>query len=158
MLYAMEQPPFVLTYSSVALAYLPRPDGKVLTMSPDQAGLFGRFAKVPLIIGDQEDEGTLFALFQSNITTKRQVVDYLSDYYFAHASQDLLERLVSYYDDIVERGSPFRTGTESNWYPQFKRLAAILGDIAFTISRRAALLVSKGIAPDIQGMDVSVVV
>jgi triacylglycerol lipase len=27
--------------------------------------------------GDMEDEGTLFALFQSNLTTKADIVDYL---------------------------------------------------------------------------------
>jgi hypothetical protein len=76
LLFAMNSPPFALSYSAVALSYLPRPDGKVLTQSPDVLVLNGKFAKVgeyvdfkglsqelifvkqvPFIIGDQEDEG-----------------------------------------------------------------------------------------------------
>ncbi|KAH0157602.1 hypothetical protein KCU67_g7841, partial [Aureobasidium melanogenum] len=33
-------------------------------------------------------------------------------------------------------GSPFGTGSSNNFYPQFKRLAAILGDLEFTLARR----------------------
>ena len=36
-------------------------------------------------------------------------------------------------------GSPFRTGALNSIYPQFKRIAAILGDITFTLTRRAYL-------------------
>lgn len=35
-------------------------------------------------------------------------------------------------------GSPFRTAAFNSIYPQFKRLAAILGDITFTITRRVS--------------------
>jgi hypothetical protein len=51
---AMNKPPFIISYSSLALSYLPRPDGIVLTQSPDQLALNGKFAKVPYIVGDQE--------------------------------------------------------------------------------------------------------
>lgn len=47
----------ILSYTSVNLAYLPRPDGTLLTLSPDTLVSEGKYAKVPLIIGDQEDEG-----------------------------------------------------------------------------------------------------
>jgi carboxylesterase type B len=69
LLNATNSVPGLLSYSSIALSYLPRPDGKVLTKSPEALLATGKYAKVPFIIGDQEDEGTLFALFQSNITT-----------------------------------------------------------------------------------------
>jgi carboxylesterase type B len=49
--------PGILSYSSVDLSYLPRPDGTVLTLSPDDLISQGKYAKVPFIIGDQEDEG-----------------------------------------------------------------------------------------------------
>lgn len=49
--------PGILSYSSVALSYLPRPDGTVLTLSPDVLVSQKKYAKVPFIIGDQEDEG-----------------------------------------------------------------------------------------------------
>jgi carboxylesterase type B len=148
-LFAANSPQSILSYSAVALNYLPRPDGKVLTSSPDVAGLSGKFAKVPFIIGDQEDEGTLFSLFQSNITTEAEVVEYLLTKYFAHATKAQMEELVALYPDLITTGSPFRTGLENNWYPQFKRLAAILGDLTFTITRRATLTIAGAIYPDL---------
>ena len=49
--------PGILSYTSIDLSYLPRPDGKVFTVSPDVSITEGNYAKVPFIIGDQEDEG-----------------------------------------------------------------------------------------------------
>lgn len=89
-----------------------------------------------------EDEGTLFALFQPNITTTEDIVEYLYGRYFLHATKDDLRHLVSLYDDPSEYASPFRTGDENNWYPQCKRLAAIIGDFAFIITRRGTLEVA----------------
>ncbi len=131
--------PAILSYNSVALSYLPRPDGKVLTKSPDVLAQTGKYAAVPMIIGDQEDEGTLFALFQPNITSTAKVVSYLSDLYFHSATKSQLETFVGLYSSWVWDGSPFRTGLLNEIYPGFKRLAAILGDLVFTLTRRAFL-------------------
>lgn len=60
LLKAVNSLPGVLSYNSVALSYLPRPDGSVLTVSPDILVRQGKWAKVPFIIGDQEDEGVGF--------------------------------------------------------------------------------------------------
>jgi carboxylesterase type B len=76
----------IFDYSSVALSYLPRPDGVVLTDSPDVLAQNGQYAKVPFIVGDQEDEGTLFSLVQSNISTTAQLVDYLKTIFFYDAT------------------------------------------------------------------------
>ena len=55
------------------LIHLPRPDpgNNFFSQSPDLSIQNGEFAKVPIIIGDQEDEGTLFSLTLSslNLTT-----------------------------------------------------------------------------------------
>ena len=141
--------PGLLSYHSVALSYLPRPDGTVFTQSPELAAQKGEYASVPFIVGDQEDEGTLFALFQSNITTTDQLVDYFKELFFYHASTDQLSTLIDTYPDTVEDGSPFRTGTSNNWYPQFKRLAAILGDLTFTLTRRLFLDYAIAAKPDV---------
>ena len=61
----------------------------------------GKYADVPFIIGDQEDEGTLFALFQSNITTIPELVDYLSIFYFHNATRAQIEALVATYPDVT---------------------------------------------------------
>ena len=66
-------------------------------------------------------------------------MQYLSDIFFQSASDAQLTGLVATYQDISTDGSPFRTGLLNNWYPQFKRLAAILGDLTFTLTRRVFL-------------------
>lgn len=141
--------PGLLSYSALALSYLPRPDGKVLTDSPDKLIGAGKYAAVPFIIGDQEDEGTLFALFQPNITTSAHIVQYLSSYYFPDASKAQLNGLVATYPDNASAGSPFGTLFLNNIFPQFKRLAAILGDLVFTLTRRTFLSTHVALHPEV---------
>ncbi|OQD68727.1 hypothetical protein PENDEC_c031G06535 [Penicillium decumbens] len=138
-----------VSYTSVSLPYLPRPDGKVLTDSPEKLVESGRYASVPFIIGDQEDEGTIFSLAQVNITTTEEIVDYLQNIFFFDATRAQLQELVSKYPDSTVHGSPFRTGGFNNWYPQYKRIAALLGDISFTIIRRVFLTLAKNAKPDV---------
>ncbi|KAI1196458.1 sterol esterase [Nemania serpens] len=141
--------PGILSYTSLALSYLPRPDGIVLPDSPDVLAQSGRYAAVPMIIGDQEDEGTLFALFQSNITTEAKLIDYLSNVYFKGATRSEIAELVGTYSSALSAGSPFRTGILNSPYPEFKRLAAILGDLVFTLTRRIFLETTSQVNPDV---------
>lgn len=149
LLNATNSVPALLSYTSVALSYLPRPDGTIFTDSPEVLAQEGKFARVPFILGDQEDEGTLFALFQSNITTTDELIDYLLTIFFHDANATVIEDLVALYSDTSTDGSPFRTGIFNDWYPEFKRLAAILGDLTFTLTRRATLEIASTVAPDL---------
>lgn len=146
---AVNSVPGLLSYSSIALSYLPRPDGTVLTASPEVLAAAGKYANVPFIIGDQEDEGTIFALFQSNISTQAELVTYLQTYFFNDATIAQVTELVESYPDLASDGSPFRTGILNNWYPEFKRLAAILGDATFTLTRRIFLNVHTLVKPTV---------
>jgi len=139
----------ILSYSSVALSYLPRPDGKVLTQSPEVLIASGKYAKVPFIIGNQEDEGTLFALFQSNITTTDQLSTYFQNLFFHGASKATIDKLIKTYPETIFDGSPFRSGILNNIYPQFKRLAAILGDLTFILTRRSFMNIANTVAPTV---------
>lgn len=141
--------PGILSYTSVALSYVPRPDGVALPDSPDVLARTGRYAAVPMIIGDQEDEGTLFSLFQSNLTTEANLVDYLSTVFFQKATRAKITELVGTYSPLLSAGSPFRTGIFNSPYPQFKRLAAILGDLVFTLTRRLFLQISSEAHPEV---------
>jgi carboxylesterase type B len=141
--------PGVFDYQSIALSYLPRPDGVVLTQSPDILAQNGQFASVPFIIGDQEDEGTLFSLVQSNISTTDQLVEYLSTVFFHDATVEQVQALVATYPDNPAAGSPFNTGELNEIYPQYKRLAAILGDVAFTLARRIFLDIASSVRPSV---------
>ena len=143
--------PALFSYNSVALSYLPRPDGRTLTASFDVLATGKRYAKVPFIIGDQEDEGTAFALFQSNLTTTADVADYLSTVFFPDASLDQISGLLATYGPSPEwTGSPFRTTPLENWYPQYKLVAAVLGDMVFTLIRRAVLNYVRELSPEIR--------
>jgi len=144
--------PHLLSFSSLALSYLPRPDGRTLTSSPDELILRGKYAAVPMIIGDQEDEGTLFALFQSELTTTDKLAKYLRDYMFDDASPAQLKELINTYGNglsAVIEGSPHRSGIFNEIFPGFKRRAAILGDLVFTLSRRLTLAVTSSVNQDV---------
>ncbi|OAQ97381.1 hypothetical protein LLEC1_01595 [Akanthomyces lecanii] len=69
------------------ISFLPRPDGKALPVSSEEAAAAGRYFAVPVIVGNQEDEGTLFPLFQRSIKSDAEPVDYFAGHYFANASK-----------------------------------------------------------------------
>lgn len=94
-------------------------------------------------------EGTLFSLSQTNISTTDQLIDYFQTYFFTDTTRDTIAKLVNSYPDDPSAGSPFRTGTQNNIYPQYKRLAAMLGDFAFTLARRNFLNIAKSVAPSV---------
>jgi carboxylesterase type B len=148
-LQASNSVPGILSYNSVALSYLPRPDGSSLPESPDILAAKGKYHAVPMIIGDQEDEGTLFALFQPNLTTTAAVVDYLNLLFFQDATKEQLTTFVGLYPTNPSAGSPFRTDAFNEIYPGFKRLAAILGDLVFTLTRRVFLTTALAVNPSV---------
>ncbi|KAK2035176.1 carboxylesterase [Colletotrichum zoysiae] len=149
---AVTSVPGLLSYNSLALSYLPRPDGETLTASPDVLAKNGQYAAVPMIIGDQEDEGTLFGIFQANLTTTDKLVAYLKDYYFSTATEAQLRAYVDTYDDgvtAVINGSPHRTGLLNEIFPGFKRRSAVLGDLVFTLTRRLFLNFATAMYPNV---------
>ncbi|ETS06520.1 putative extracellular lipase [Trichoderma reesei RUT C-30] len=136
--------PGLISYESLALSYLPRPDGKVLTASPHVLAREGKFHAVPMIFGSQEDEGTIFSwaqVFTQSMGSTDNITDYLSSLYFHNAERSLVKEFVETYSELVEDGSPYRRGEYVPWiaYPGKKRLASILGDIVFTLVRRLTL-------------------
>lgn len=147
--------PHLLGYRSLDLSYLPRPDpsDNFFPESPEIPLRDGRFTKIPIIIGDQEDEGTLFGLATANLTTDAELTGYLVSY-FARTSTDArkhVSALLAQYPNSPlagqPSGSPFKTGLLNSIYPQFKRLAAFLGDNPFTLSRRVYLQHVSGQMP-----------
>jgi len=47
-----------------------------------------------------------------------------------------MDELLTLYPKDVTQGSPYDTGTENAFTPEFKRLASILGDFGFQAPRR----------------------
>jgi carboxylesterase type B len=137
---AMSSVPGTSGYRSIDLEYLPRPDphDRFFSLPTYSALGKGAYAKVPYISGNQEDEGTLFSLSQSNVTTNAALIDYMSSW-FPIASKQTVADFVGTYPDDPAAGSPFWTGPLYEIYPEFKRLAAIIGDYCLTLSRRVVL-------------------
>ncbi|KAG5924714.1 hypothetical protein E4U42_004566 [Claviceps africana] len=146
---AVNSVPGILSHQTLALSYLPRPDGKVLSQSPEKLMQAGKYHAVPMILGNQEDEGTIFAILTSNITSIDKTVDYLSKFFFHGATKAQLKELVELYEPAHVQGSPFRTGILNELYPGFKRMAALFGDLTFIMSRRLALNYATTVNPHV---------
>ncbi|EHK16062.1 uncharacterized protein TRIVIDRAFT_195940 [Trichoderma virens Gv29-8] len=146
---AVNSVPSIFSYSSLGLSYLPRPDGVVLQDSPEVLWEQGKYYAVPMIVGDQEDEGTLFSIFQTDVTSTSSLVNWLSQYMFFNATKTQLTQLVNTYDTAISSGSPFRTSIFNDLYPGFKRTAALLGDLVFTLTRRMELTVASQVNPNV---------
>ncbi|VDB94161.1 unnamed protein product [Peniophora sp. CBMAI 1063] len=143
---ALQQSRNLFGYSTLSLAWKPRADGVFLTDTPQRLVLNGSWADVPFVIGDVDDEGTLFALSNSNITTDDEVRQYLQQYFFPTANTSLLDDIFAGYPQDPSLGSPFDTGSNNTLTPENKRIAAILGDVLFQAPRRFLLAERPGSA------------
>ncbi|KAH9175632.1 Alpha/Beta hydrolase protein [Lactarius sanguifluus] len=136
---AMDSTPSVNSYQSAALVWQPRADGIFLADNPLELTRQGKVVEVPFVIGDCDDEGTLFSLCQTNVTTEAELRTYLSEFFFPNATNSQMDRLLTLYPQDVTWGSPFDTGTQNALTPEFKRIASLLGDFVFQAPRRIFL-------------------
>ncbi|ODQ81380.1 hypothetical protein BABINDRAFT_60207 [Babjeviella inositovora NRRL Y-12698] len=130
--------PAMFSYESLQLSYMPRPDGGFIPYQQMQMVADGKYARVPYIIGDQDDEGTLFALTNLNVTTEAEVRAYIGNV-FPGISSSQMDQLLTLYPQDVTQGSPFGSGILNVLTPQNKRIAAFLGDVVFQAPRRFML-------------------
>ncbi|KJZ76434.1 hypothetical protein HIM_04163 [Hirsutella minnesotensis 3608] len=125
-----------LGYSSLALQWNLRADGRFFNQSLDRLAVTGRVAPVPVIYGCMVDEGTLFNLFNSLILlTTKQVKTYLRKVFWPAATDKHLDRLMELYPQSPRKGSPYGTGLLYAIPPQYKRLSSLIGDYFFEASR-----------------------
>ncbi|KAF2756378.1 carotenoid ester lipase [Pseudovirgaria hyperparasitica] len=137
---AVNEEEYFLGASSLASTWTIRPDGKHLTDSPHRLAAQGKFAKVPLMIGDMRDEGTLFSLLtQLKVTTEKDFKDYFQSVWWPKASDEDMAGLMDLYPHDPTKGSPFGTGIFNNPTPNYKRVAALVGDFSFEAQRRNLL-------------------
>jgi len=136
---AMDLTPSIASYQSLALAWLPRIDGDFLVDDPQKLVQQGKVARIPFVTGDCDDEGTLFSITQLNVTTEEEIREYFSTYYFPNATPDQMDKLLALYPQDVTQGSPYDTGTQNAFTPEFKCMASILGDLVFQAPRRLFL-------------------
>lgn len=75
---------------------------------------------------------------QSACRTETELASYLKTFWFPGASSADIEAILKLYPADPAAGSPFGTGKANAFSPQFKRIAAIQGDI-FQATRRKLL-------------------
>ncbi|KAI9454048.1 Alpha/Beta hydrolase protein [Lactarius psammicola] len=68
------------TPESLVPAWQPRADGIFLADDPQKLVLQGKVADIPFVTGECDDEGTIFSLSESNITTETELRNYLSEF------------------------------------------------------------------------------
>ncbi|KAJ6554383.1 Alpha/Beta hydrolase protein [Mycena capillaripes] len=115
--------PNFLSFSSLNLTWRPRVDGDVILEDPLILVSKGLYAKLPIMTGDADDEGTIFSLSNTNIT------------HFPKSTPAQITEIGKLYPDDPKQGSPFDTGLANQFAPQFKRLAAFQGDYYFIGAR-----------------------
>lgn len=120
------------------LGFAPRPDGDILASDPLSQVQDYNVQNIPVIVGNQEDEGTILAGLWYNVYTESQFRESLYQV-FPNASQTTINQLAEYYPRDWAQGSPFRTGHRNAMTPQFKRYSALLTDVIFQAPRRLAL-------------------
>lgn len=136
---AQDSLPSLISYSSFALSYISRYDGNHWPEWSFNQMMKKEFTDVPVILGVQEDEGSMFVLSLLNITTKGHYRDYLK-YLFVKLDghPDQLKELMDLYP-INTDGETFGVPV-SNSYPASspaqRPLAALLGDTVFEFPHR----------------------
>ncbi|KAF4610977.1 hypothetical protein D9613_006503 [Agrocybe pediades] len=133
---AVDKSPDIFSYRGGAIIWTPHVDGSILQDSPFNLVRDGKISKVPLVIGNMDDEGTNFALQYTNHTSDGHFEDWVHKYWFPDAPRSSLGRLFELYPSTPAEGSPFGTGDSNQLYPQFKRTAAFAGDAIFQSPRR----------------------
>ncbi|KAJ7199617.1 carotenoid ester lipase precursor [Mycena pura] len=152
----VDKTPNVFSFSSVQNVWRPRIDGDIIVQNPLISVSEGLYAKIPIMTGDSDDEGTVFSLSSANLTTNDEFVGYLHSKsafhlpfvlfhrltagcmssFFPKSTPAEIAELAAFYPDDPTQGSPFDTGLANQFTPQFKRIAAFQGDFLFTGTRR----------------------
>ncbi|ODQ82104.1 hypothetical protein BABINDRAFT_33070 [Babjeviella inositovora NRRL Y-12698] len=130
--------PAMFSYLSLKLSYIPRLDGGFIPYQPMQMVADGKYARIPYIIGDQNDEGTVFSLSSLNVTTDADATAYFKNM-LSGIPSSLMDQFLTLYPQNVTQGSPYGTGKNDTLSPQNKRIASLLGDIVFQAPRRFML-------------------
>ncbi|KAJ7436834.1 extracellular triacylglycerol lipase precursor [Mycena latifolia] len=116
------------------------PDGLIPAL-PSVMWEKGQFARIPFITGSNLDEGTFFAtpLMNSTAMVRSHLISNLTTSTMPRQKLEAaVGKLLALYPDVPALGSPFNTGNATfGLSSQYKRYAAIAGDLIIQSSRRA---------------------
>lgn len=129
----------LFSFSGLANEWKPRVDDDIIKESPYCAVSKGLYAKVPIISGSCDDEGTMFGLVTPNITTDPEFVEYMQTYLLRDTTPAQIRAVQKAYPSNPAAGSPFDTGRNDTLTPEYKRLSSIEGDFIFQAPRRFLL-------------------
>ncbi|KAF9257010.1 esterase 1 [Marasmius fiardii PR-910] len=114
------------------------PDG-LLPELPSQMFAKGLFSKIPFISGANLDEATQFTptTVSSPVTIQNGLVSNCTNEFGSPQLNVVADQILQLYPNAPALGSPFNTGNETfGLNSQYKRAAAILGDVMFHSVRR----------------------
>ncbi|OBZ66769.1 Lipase 4 [Grifola frondosa] len=151
---AMDKTPTFFSYQQCNTPWFPRADGVFVAEPPEHLLLKGNLARVPVVVGNTEDEGTAFSLSTLNITyvyvtpsflprrsklghsTDEEFAKYVTENYYTHTNQSEIAKLLDMYPSDPVVGSPYGTEDSYAYTPAFKRMAAFQGDFIVQAPRR----------------------
>ncbi|KAF8262659.1 carotenoid ester lipase precursor [Lactarius quietus] len=119
---------------SLALAWQPRVDGVFLVDDPQKLVQQGKVARIHSSQETAMMKELCFPFPKS--TTDAELRDYLSEFFLIGISDAQMDEVLTFYPQNVTLGSPYGTGTQNAFTPEFKRIASILGDLIFQAPRR----------------------
>ncbi|KAI0364152.1 carotenoid ester lipase precursor [Pilatotrama ljubarskyi] len=125
---AMDKSPSFVDYVQVNTPWNAHADGVFVTQPPQHLLLNGSVARIPVVVGNDEDEGSAFAFPSLNVTIDHEFFDYVSSNFFPSAPRADLAALLGLYPANPAKGSPFGTGDAFAYSPQYKRISAFQGD------------------------------
>ncbi|KAF7349076.1 Carboxylic ester hydrolase [Mycena venus] len=88
-----------LSFSSLNITWRPRVDGDVIPEDPLISVSKGLYAKIPIMTGDADDEGTIFSLSNTNITTSDEFLGYIHSNYFPKSTPAQITEIAKLYPD-----------------------------------------------------------
>lgn len=117
--------------------FYPTVDGDIMPNYPSTLMAMGHFAHVPHIHGTVSDEGTDNAPV-GTMNTDEDIRTYLRDGLGFDFPDSVVDEIMELYPDDPAQGIPLNTGSErfAEYGWQYKRIAAILGDVFYHAPRR----------------------
>lgn len=117
--------------------WYPIVDGDVIPNYPTELLHSGRFAHIPHLYGTNSDEGTDNAPAGGVINNDTQLHDFLKGSTGFGFPESVIEKIMELYPDDPAQGIPLNTGEErfAEQGYQFKRIAAIMGDVFYHATR-----------------------
>ncbi|KAF7783931.1 CAZyme family CE10 [Agaricus bisporus var. burnettii] len=128
--------PSYYSYLSLDLVWVPRADGDFIADNPQRLVEEGSVANIPFVSGNVADEGTVFALSSLNVTSDDEFREWLKFSYMSDVPDQNVSDVMELYPSDPSAGSPFNTSIFNAITSQYKRSAALQGDLVFQAPRR----------------------